>query len=411
LNHILLVCPEPLGHRHPAGVGIRFLEFARALQTEGHQVTLLSLDGGAVPGCDTAVISPEQILQASRQADAAVVQGHAANDYFAHAVPIPVAVDLYDPYIVENLHYYESKGAEVFTHDHATIFRSLRGGDFFLCASPDQRLFYLGMLLALGRLNPILFADDPTLAQLLAIVPFGVPPLPDAPQKVSSSHRLLFGGIYDWYDPILAIDAVAIARHSLPGLTVTFNRHPNEELTPQGKAAAAIDYVERRRFDSFVEFTPWVAYEERSAHYDTFDAALLTFPPSLETDLAMRTRIFDFLWAGLPVISSPAPGTDRLLESYSAGAILQSNDPEDVAAAIVALLSDRDRLTSMSRGGRDYARDHQWDRLLEPLLAFCRNPVRDSTREQFLSADVLEIIAPRERWFDRIRRRLGRFFR
>jgi glycosyltransferase involved in cell wall biosynthesis len=411
LSHILLLCPEPLGHRHPAGVGIRFLEFARALRSDGQQVTLLSLDGGAVPGCDTAVISPEQIAESSRQADAAVVQGHAANDFFAHAEPIPTAVDLYDPFIVENLHYYESRGAEVFAHDHATLLRSLRGGDFFLCASGDQRLFYLGMLLALGRLNPILFAADPSLDRLLSVVPFGVPPLPDAQQKVSSGHRLLFGGVYDWYDPIQAIDAVAIARHSLPNLTLTFNRHPNEELTPQGKTAEAIDYVERRRFNAFVEFVPWVAYEERADHYRTFDAALLTFPASLETDLAMRTRIFDFLWAGLPVISSSAPGTDRLIESYSAGVILENRDPEKVAAAIVSLLSDRDRLASMSRGGHDYARDHQWNRLLEPLLAFCRNPVRDSTRERFLSADVLELIAPEERWIDRIRRRLGRFGR
>jgi len=43
---VMLVCPEPLGHRQPAGVGIRFLEIERVLRAGGHEVTLLSLDAG-----------------------------------------------------------------------------------------------------------------------------------------------------------------------------------------------------------------------------------------------------------------------------------------------------------------------------------------------------------------------------
>src|SRR5260370_1277808 len=108
MTRALLLCPEPLGHGQPAGVGIRFLEMA---------------------------------------------QGHAANDLFAHGNAIPTVVDLYDPFIIENLNYYETRGAEVFTHDHATLMRSLLRGDLFLCASSAQRLFYLGALMAAGRVN------------------------------------------------------------------------------------------------------------------------------------------------------------------------------------------------------------------------------------------------------------------
>ena len=32
MTRALLVCPEPLGHKQPAGVGIRFLEMARVLR-------------------------------------------------------------------------------------------------------------------------------------------------------------------------------------------------------------------------------------------------------------------------------------------------------------------------------------------------------------------------------------------
>jgi len=95
---------------------------------------------------------------------------------FAHGKAIPTVIDLYDPFIVENLHYYPARGAEVFTHDHATLVQSLLRGDLFLCASEAQRLFYLGALLAVGRVNPIAFENDPHFDRLIRIAPFGVPP-------------------------------------------------------------------------------------------------------------------------------------------------------------------------------------------------------------------------------------------
>ena len=183
MSRVLLVCPEPLGHRHPAGVGIRFLEMQRVLRDDGHSVTLL---------CPP--MTPESVAQ--HDADVAIVQGHAANDFFAHGRPMPTVVDLYDPYIIENFHYYESRGAEVFTHDHATLIQSLVRGDFFLCASASQRLFWLGVMLAVGRLNPLVFETDPRLESLIAIAPFGVPPFrertaPDESRAVWRNLRLV----------------------------------------------------------------------------------------------------------------------------------------------------------------------------------------------------------------------------
>jgi len=100
LSRVLLVCPEPLGHGQPAGIGIRFLEIEKVLKADGHAVTLLS-----------PPVAPEELARA--EADVAVVQGHIANDFFAHARPMPTVVDLYDPFIIENLHYFSERGAEV----------------------------------------------------------------------------------------------------------------------------------------------------------------------------------------------------------------------------------------------------------------------------------------------------------
>ena len=369
MTRALLICPEPLGHKQPAGIGIRFLEMARVLRDDGHAVTLLSPDQGGV--------TPERIQQLTAANDVAVVQGHIANDLFAHGRAIPTVVDLYDPYIIENLHYFAERGGEVFAHDHATLMRSLERGDFFLCASDAQRLFYLGAMLAAGRLNPMVFESDPHLDALLAVAPFGVPAPRPRPPRDLAVPRVLFGGIYDWYDPILAIEAVAIARRErLPRITLTFNAHPNPELTPQGKAAEARQHVRRRGYD-FVRFEPWVPYEERGAYYDQFALALLTFRQSIETDLSMRTRVFDYLWGGLTIVSSSAPGTDEILTGYGVGTPIESESPEAFAAAIIANVIENG---TVADGIAHFAADHQWSRTLQPLVDFVRAP-RSADRE------------------------------
>lgn len=391
MTRILLVCPEPLGHRHPAGIGIRFLEMARVLRSDGHAVTLL----------DRNAITPEALALATAEADVAVVQGHVANDLFAHGQPIPTVVDLYDPFIVENLHYHATRGAEVFLHDHATLIRSLLHGDFFLCASDAQRLFYAGMLLTVGRLSPLAFERDPQLRSLLAVAPFGVQPA--RPRAAVHSHDVLFGGIYDWYDPILAIDAVELARSRVPDITLTFTTHPNPDITPQAKAREAIEAVKKRGLESFVRFEPWVEYERRGEFLEKFGAALLTFGQSLETDLSMRTRVYDYLWAGLPIVTSSAPGTDEILERYSAGVVVRSDAPSEFASAIVRAVGDEH--ASLAAGTTRFVGDHQWPRALEPLRAFCRKPQLDATKETF--AVQMQLPERLPSILDRIKRRIG----
>jgi glycosyltransferase involved in cell wall biosynthesis len=397
MTRALLVCPEPLGHKQPAGVGIRFLEMARVLRSDGHQVTLVSPDGRGGEPVPHA-ITPEKIRALTASHDVAVVQGHVANDYFAHAQPIPTVVDLYDPFIIENLHYFASRGGEVFAHDHATLMQSLERGDFFLCASDAQRLFYVGAMLAIGRLNPVVFESDPHLDALIAVAPFGVPPARQRAPRNLDAPRVLFGGIYDWYDPILAIDAVAIARRErLPKLTLTFNAHPNPELTPQGKAAEARQYARRKSYD-FVRFEPWVPYEERGAYYDQFALALLTFPQSIETDLSMRTRVFDYLWGGLTIVSSSAPGTDEILTGYGVGTPIESDSAEAFAAAIIGNVVENG---SVSDRIARFVADHQWPRTLEPLVDFVRAP---RVGRVLNPSDGLRT---RPTFFTRLKRRIG----
>ena len=103
--------------------------------------------------------------------------------------------------------------------------------------------------------------------------------------------------------------------------------------------------MRQRGYSTFVRFEPWVAYEKRAEYFDRFALSLLTFRQSIETDLSMRTRVFDYLWGGLPVLTSWAPGTDEQRTRWHRfalahrltvmvdGRVLETGTPEQVRAS------------------------------------------------------------------------------
>jgi hypothetical protein len=317
---------------------------------------------------------------------------------------LPVAIDLYDPWLIENFAYFETLGLDPYRNDHATWALQMSRGDFFLCSSEEQRTFYLGFLAALGRVNPERIQGDPDLATLLAPVPFGVPDAlpphrPVLPARTAGERRLLFGGLYDWYDPWTLLDALALLDRPW---TLLLIRNPNPESTPQRLFAA----VEARCrslgwWGSRVQVHDWVPAERR---YDLLrDVDLLVAPhrPSLETRLSLRTRFLDALAAGCPVVTSEGGAMSRLLAEHRAGWIAPPGDAPALARTLAEAL---DGPAARQDGARELVAAFHWDRVLAPLVRFCREPWRDETKDRFGQRPAT--VAPPDRLAFRLRRKL-----
>jgi glycosyltransferase involved in cell wall biosynthesis len=146
----------------------------------------------------------------------------------------------------------------------------------------------------------------------------------------------------------------------------------------------------------------------RGEFFDRFALSLLTFRQSIETDLSMRTRIFDYLWGGLPIITSSAPGTDEILARYGAGAVISVDAPDAFARAIAGVLKNEERRREMSEGASRFTLDHQWPRVLEPLREFCMQPRTDKQKDAF--AVRLQVPEHPPSILDRLKRRIGGAF-
>ncbi len=421
MSRAFLICPEPV-RRVTAGVGTRFLTLARVLADAGHEVTI------AVPNDPSEAASPGEGVQLVRadpdrlgkQADGhdwVLLHAHLGNHYLAQRDDLPVVVDLYDPFLVENLHYHRELGLAPFANDHATWRRQMVNGDLFLCSSEEQRLYYLGWLSALGRVNPLVLEDDPSLSRLIVELPFGAPegapPVPPPRSEVlpgvdDDAPLLYFGGIYDWYDPEVVLEALPALLERDPRTAVVFVEHPHPELTPLTAAARTRELAEKKGWaGGTVRFEDWRSFEQRFELPQVCDLAVVTHRPGLETDLSLRTRMVDLMWLGLPTVVTEGGTMARVVREEGAGVVVPAADPAALADAVGELLDNADRRQRIREAARAWARSRSWPKVAAPLLEFAAAPRRDSLRTRFadLAPDGVATEGPLLRL---LQRKLGR---
>ncbi|HEX6492296.1 MAG TPA: glycosyltransferase [Candidatus Dormibacteraeota bacterium] len=429
----ILVVSHDLVRRRMAGPGIRHYELARRLCAAGHAVTLVAPGGTDIESDEMAIVDvdPQAVRRARDGHDLVLTQGWSLRDLpFLGDGTRPLVIDLYDPFQLEALVQMRglALGERLSGNDAclAVLLEQLRRGDFFLCASEQQRDYWLGMLTAAGRLNPHTYDADPTLRRLVDVVPFGLPSGP--PERHGPAARgvipgiadgdlvvLWGGGLYDWLDPETLVRGVALAAPRLGRLRLVLHaaRHPNSAVAEMSVAVAT-----RRLSDDLgltgrhVFFNEgWVPYEDRADWLLDADVGVSTHHPHIETRFAFRTRVLDYLWAGLPVLCTSGDALSEEVSRRGLGLTVPPGDPDAVAGALVAL-ADAARRAEMSRRVREYAAGFTWERVAAPLLDYCAAPWRAADHEAVPPPEPAGVSAERDpgplrRGAGRLSRRLG----
>jgi glycosyltransferase involved in cell wall biosynthesis len=264
-------------------------------------------------------------------------------------------------------------------------------GDFFICASEKQRDYWLGHLSAVGRVNTLTYGRDPLLRSLVDVVPFGLPsagaqrsgagPRTTIPGIGADDDVLLWaGGIYDWLDPVTLVRAVDRLRHRRPQVRLVFMgmRHPNPEVPVMAMALEARDLARKLGLEGVHVFfnEGWVDYDSRQNWLLDADIGVSTHFAHAETAFAFRTRLLDYLWAGLPVVATAGDAFAELIGREGLGRVVEPEDVEGLEQAIYDLLSDPAVSAACRTNVERVRRSYEWPTTLEPLLRFCRNPAR-----------------------------------
>lgn len=396
MTRLLIVSPDVV-NSNMAGPGIRYRELARVL-AQHVQVTL------AVPGtCDL----PEEgieilgyephadrlLREAAAQADVLLVSGYVLRECpYLEEIGCPIVVDLYDPFIIENLYFHAGKPladrSAIHRSDLAVLNDQLELGDFYLCASERQRDYWIGMLMANNRINPRTWDSDGALRGLIDVVPFGLrsrplhadePKLKGVRQGIGADDDVILwgGGVWEWLDPLTTIRAMPRVVEACPGAKLLFIgiRHPNPALPDSRMASRAVELSrELGLLERHVFFNEWTPYDEREAYLLDADVGISTHLDHLETHFSYRTRLLDYFWAGLPVVTSGGEALSDVVAAEGLGRVVGFEDVEGVSDALIDLLSMPDAKRQMAPAFARVRERFAWERVAAPLVTFCQAP-------------------------------------
>jgi len=395
-RRIVIVTGEPLGAKM-AGPAIRAWEIAKALAPE-HDVQLVttgtcSLDN---PGFVVRAASGRDLRKLEAWCDVLVFQGLllTIHPWLQRSRKVLVA-DVYDPFHLEVLEqlkdtsdaHRKQTGKDTV---HALNVQLLRG-DFFLCASHKQRDFWLGQLAGLGRINPLTYDDDENLDSLIAVMPFGLdsaapvrtrPAIKGVIPGIGPDDKVILwgGGVYNWFDPLTLIRAMDRLRERRPDARLFFlgMRHPNPDVPEMHMAAQTRALSARLGLtDSHVFFNAdWVAYDDRANYLLDADIGVSCHLQHVETAFSFRTRILDYLWAGLPIVTTGGDTFGDLVEAEGLGFSVAAQDVDALEEALFRLLDDADLHADCAKRSSEIARTFTWPIVTAPLVQFCRNPRR-----------------------------------
>jgi len=357
----VLIISHDVVEANMAGPGIRYWELARVLARHC-LVTLAVPEQSSLRGQGFSVQpyrrSDWHSLEAMAEASDVILPGGTILTDFPQLAALgrPLVIDGYDPYPAENLSVAANTEGEEPAGWRQNLLNRLRqecsNGDFFLCASERQRYWWLGLLAAHGRLNPATYRADPTFRNLIDVVPFGL-----APEPLQHARQALKGiipgigphdtvccgaeGSGSGWNPLTLLQALPQVIAHRPDVRLIFPAPAPQPCGAGYAGTAACDRPGgRARSAGRARFLwrlgplcDWPNYLLEA------DAGVSLHLNSLETQLAFRSRVLDYIRAGLPMVVTRGDATSDLVRDHGLGFVVDYEDQAGVAEAILALLA------------------------------------------------------------------------
>jgi len=404
IKRTLLIISNEVVSSEMAGPAIRVFNFARVL-SQYMNVTLAVPNKIDLPKEDFEIIQFRddwQLRQIIERVDIILCIGMT----FARYRSIKdsgkfLIIDIYDPYNLATLAEYETesmkKRLEIHKSIHEIFNEQFYYGDFFICASERQRDFWLGMLTALNRVNPYSYNQDPTLRKMIGVVPFGLPSnkpmhtrhaLKGVIENIQKDDFVIIwgGGIYNWFDPLTLIKAMAKIADLRDDIKLFFMgiKHPNPEVKELQMINETINLAKKLKvYNKNVIFNfGWVDYNDRQNYFLEADAGIITHPNHIETRFSFRTRILDYLWTGLPIISTEGDYLSTLIDRDGLGIVTRDCNVQDLVDAIIKLSQDKKFYDQCVKNIRNIVKEFTWEKICQPIVDFCRDPVSSALKDR-----------------------------
>jgi glycosyltransferase involved in cell wall biosynthesis len=359
MKRVVVATPDVVGRRM-AGPGIRAFALARELSKE-FDTTLIarhSYDFPSAHGIKTLHTRTAAARAALR--DAGIVLSQPTREVIANVGNEPrLLFDLFDPVLLEldELYGQNPKPRQrIHRWMEARRLRfALRRGDGWIVAAPKQIDYYTALNTALDR-------------DRFLVMPFGCDDLSSDTPRDDPPTIVWNGGVWEWLDPATAIEAVRLLNAEGTRCRLVFlgAKRPTGADAP----APALSPVKGDQEVVFDE--EWVPYEERGRWLGRCKVAIMLHRRTAEAEFSVRTRVFDAIGAGLPVVATRGGYAAELVERHQTGCVVEPSDLPGVVDALRKLLTDDELHARSVLNSQELARTFRWERVVEPVAAQIR---------------------------------------
>ena len=371
-----------------AGPAIRYWEFAKAL-SKNHEVILLVPNELDISSDEFTIIKRcANFRKYFKQVDVIITMLVTPSmAWSAKKHGIKIILDAYDPMPFELME--SDKASKMHTRQKnqtqiVEVFNfSFKMADHVICAHEGQRDLWTGLLLSQKKINPYQYDKDNTLKQMIDIVPFGLPSEPPVKQgigpkslfKLKESDKIVLwgGGILPWFDPLTLIDAIHLISKDRADVHLVFmganaptafaDGCLNDMPAKAQKYAQDLGLFEKHVFFKF----GWTPYEQRTSFLLESDIGISTHFDHLETRYSFRTRLLDYIWAGLPIISTEGDSFSKLITSRGVGLTVPCKDATAVAQAILHIVDNPQISRKMKENLEMLKAEFHWEKVVQPL--------------------------------------------
>lgn len=140
------------------------------------------------------------------------------------------------------------------------------------------------------------------------------------------------------------------------------------DVIPEVKKLVAQNNIEHK-----VRFISRLPYPELMRYTAAADLGLaLDKPLSLNYQLALPNKVFDYIQGQTPILASPLIEIKQLIEKYDCGEILETVSPECIAKSINQLFDNPERLAQLKKNCITAAQLEHWEKDQETLKQVIR---------------------------------------
>lgn len=251
-------------------------------------------------------------------------------------------------------------------------------GDVFSCVSSPQLYAVIGELGARGRLNQY------TNSYNFAYVIFeGFPEFDFTYQNRSIRGRevaeddfviLWSGGYNTWTDVDTLFQALEGAMKANPKIKFLST---GGEIKGQDEVTYFhfLDLIRNSSCSANFIMKGWVPIEEARSYYFDADVGINIDQDIYEVRLGSKMRVMEWLWAGLPILSTRVCEIIQILEQEGVCFTFRPGDAAGLQDQLIWMASHRDKVSQRGQLGREFARrSFSYARTTEPLRIWVQNP-------------------------------------